>query len=81
MKVIKYNLPTGAVGPDGSPVLMAASMDWSEANEAVAKAEAYDGQYVIEDGVDEVGPAPTQLDRIEAQITYTAMMTGTLLEV
>lgn len=24
---------------------------------------------------------PTQLDRIEAQITYTAMMTGTLLEV
>lgn len=25
--------------------------------------------------------APTQLDRIEAQITYTAMMTDTLLEV
>lgn len=25
-------------------------------------------------------PAPTQLDRIEAQSTYTAMMTGTLLE-
>ena len=26
-------------------------------------------------------PAPTQLDRIEAQTTYTAMMTDTLLEV
>lgn len=25
--------------------------------------------------------APTQLDILEAQITYTAMMTGTLLEV
>ena len=25
-------------------------------------------------------PAPTQLDRIEAQSTYTAMMTGTLME-
>ena len=25
--------------------------------------------------------APTQLDRIEAQMTYTAMMTNTLLEV
>lgn len=25
-------------------------------------------------------PEPTQLDRIEAQITYTAMMTDTLLE-
>lgn len=26
-------------------------------------------------------PGPSQLDRIEAQITYTAMMTDTLLEV
>lgn len=26
-------------------------------------------------------PNPTQLDRIEAQVTYTAMMTDTLLEV
>ena len=25
-------------------------------------------------------PEPTQLDRIEAQLTYTAMMTDTLLE-
>ena len=25
-------------------------------------------------------PVPTQLDRIEAQVTYTAMMTDTLLE-
>lgn len=26
-------------------------------------------------------PEPTQLDRVEAQVTYTAMMTDTLLEV
>ena len=25
-------------------------------------------------------PAPTQIDRIEAQVAYTAMMTETLLE-
>ena len=25
-------------------------------------------------------PSPTQLDRVEAQLAYTAMMTGTLLE-
>lgn len=25
-------------------------------------------------------PEPTQLDRVEAQVTYTAMMTNTLLE-
>lgn len=29
----------------------------------------------------EVMEAPTQLDRIEAQVAYTAMMTDTLLEV
>lgn len=29
----------------------------------------------------EAASAPTQLDRIEAQATYTAMMTDTLLEV
>ena len=29
----------------------------------------------------EVDEQPTQLDIIEAQVTYTAMMTGTLLEV
>lgn len=28
----------------------------------------------------EITPAPTQLDRVEAQSTYTAMMTGTLME-
>lgn len=31
--------------------------------------------------IPEVEPAPSQLDVIEAQITYTAMMTDTLLEV
>lgn len=30
---------------------------------------------------EDVEPAPTQLDRIEAQVAYTAMMTDTLLEV
>ena len=31
--------------------------------------------------IPEVEPAPSQLDVIEAQVTYTAMMTDTLLEV
>ena len=29
----------------------------------------------------ELEPEPTQFDRVEAQVTYTAMMTDTLLEV
>lgn len=41
-----------------------------------------DGEFV-HDPIPEEKPdaAPTQLDRIEAQVTYTAMMTDTLLEV
>ncbi len=31
--------------------------------------------------IQEPEAAPTQLDRVEAQVTYTAMMTGTMLEV
>lgn len=46
---------------------------------AEAMKEAYNGECTIEDdGEPEL--APTQLDRIEAQTTYTAMMTDTLLE-
>lgn len=33
----------------------------------------------VPDPTPEPTPEPTQLDRIEAQSTYTAMMTGTLL--
>lgn len=36
--------------------------------------------YVLEGG-DWTEPGPTQLDRVEAQAVYTAMMTDTLLEV
>ena len=41
-----------------------------------------DGQYVYDPiPVEEPEEPHTQLDRIEAQVTYTAMMTDTLLEV
>lgn len=35
---------------------------------------------VVPDPDPEPDPVPTQLDRVEAQATYTAMMTDTLLE-
>ena len=55
-------------------------MTWSEKNEKIAKAEAYNGEYTVEDdGKPEPVEEPTQLDRVEAQVTYTAMMTDTLL--
>lgn len=84
MKIIKYQLCTEVnhgteEHPNIEQVFSGVVRGWSEANEKIAKAEAYNGEYTIEDdGKPE--PAPTQLDRIEAQTTYTAMMTDTLME-
>lgn len=56
-------------------------MPWSEENEEIAKAEAHNGEYTVEDnGEPEPAEQPSQLDVIEAQLAYTAMMTDTLLE-
>lgn len=47
-----------------------------------AKENAVNGEYTIEDdGQPTPAETPSQLDIIEAQVTYTAMMTDTLLEV
>ena len=40
-----------------------------------------DGSWTNPENVVEPEPEPTQLDRVEAQVAYTAMMTDTLLEV
>lgn len=84
MKIIKYKLCTEVNHgtedkPDMEQVFSAVSLGWSEANEKIAKNEAYKGEYTVEDD-GEPDPAPTQIDRIEAQVAYTAMMTETLLE-
>lgn len=84
MKVIKYQLCTEVNhgtkdDPKIEQLFSEVVRGWSEADEKSAKAEAYNGEYTIEDdGKPE--PAPTQLDRIEAQTTYTAMMTDTLMK-
>ncbi len=82
MKRIKFKLLQNedAVKSDGAePVFTVNLKPYSEANKEIAAAEAYNGEYeIIDDG--EPDPVPTQLDRIEAQTTYTAMMTDTLLE-
>lgn len=82
MKIIKYQLCTDVNrGTEEEPqieqMLSDVTLDWSAANEAIAKREAYNGEYtIIDDGETEI---PTQLDRIEAQITYTALITDTLI--
>lgn len=86
MKVIRYKFLSCEVNhgteekPNIEQVFLQASMPYSEANEEIAKQEAYNGEYtIVDDGVEEA-IEPTQLDIIEAQVAYTAMMTDTLLE-
>lgn len=57
MKVIKYQLCTEANhGTEDKPnieqVFSAVTLGWSEANETIAKAEAYNGEYTVEEAPD-----------------------------
>lgn len=89
MKELKYRLMTEVnVGSEEEPVIeqvftnksITCANERFEANLAVAKAEAYNGEVFVEDVVGEIVAHPT-LDWVESQLTYTAMMTDTLLEV
>ena len=87
-KVIKYKFLSAEVNhgteqePQIEQIFLNVLMTWNEANEEIAKKEAYNGEYTIEDdGQPDPVETPSQLDAIEAQVAYTAMMTDTLLEV
>lgn len=86
MKKIKYNLCTivnhgTEEHPDIKEILTPMEMPWNESNEAIAKREAYGEYTIVDDGQPDPAEVPSQLDVIEAQVTYTALMTDTLLEV
>ena len=85
MKWISYavNNPVNK-GTEEFPVwddkLLPLEVPYSDTALEIVKETAYNGEYTIEE--DETPePEPSQLDVIEAQVTYTAMMTDTLLEV
>lgn len=64
MKVIKYNL-FQSMKRDGTPNLAPVTMHYSEESLAVAKKEAYNGEYTIEDdGQPEPEAQPTEAERI-----------------
>ena len=57
MKIIKYQLCTEVNygtkdKPDIQQILSAVTLGWSEANEKIAKAEAYNGKYTVEEELD-----------------------------
>lgn len=87
MKLIKYQMLQttiidGAEQPQSEEYMSSVTVPYSAENEEAAKREAYKGEYeIFDNGIPEPTEQPTQLDMIEAQVAYTAMMTDTLLEV
>jgi hypothetical protein len=85
MKLIKYQmLQTTIIDeielPKSEEYMSSITIPYSIENEELAKREAYKGEYeIFDNGVPEPEEQPSQFDRIEAQVTYTAMMTDTLL--
>ena len=68
MKVLKYRLMTEVnygteEQPDIQQIFSDVSMGWNEANEEIAKREAYNGEYTIEDD-GQPDPEPTTEQRV-----------------
>lgn len=74
MKILKYNLCTKVDhGTEDEPkieeILYPVTMGWNEANEEIAKKEAYNGEYTIEDdGQPESVAEPTTDDILDAML-------------
>ena len=85
-KVIKYNLCTRVNhGTEEEPkieeILSPVTMGWNEANEEIAKQEAYNGEYTIEDdGEPEFVPQQTQEERIAELEEALAMLLNGVTE-
>ena len=83
MKIIKYQLATEVnhgtpEEPDIETVLSGVTMPYTEANYAIAQAEAYQGQITVgEDGVP--APSPTAQEQLRADVDFWADMQGVAL--
>ena len=65
-KIISYQFVVGE-NSQGEQILLDKYLDWSEANEEIAKKEAYKGEYTIEDdGQPEPVAEPTADDVLNA---------------
>ena len=67
MKVIKYNLCKIS---RTKVILVPVTLGWSEANEEIAKLEAHNGEYTIEDDGKEK-TAAQQISELKAQLSST----------
>lgn len=81
MRILKYNLCTRVNhGTEEEPkieeILSPVTMGWNEANEEIAKKEAYKGEYTIEDDGQPEAP-PTDAERIaELEAALELLLSG-----
>lgn len=83
-KVIKYKFLSCEVNhgteeqPNIEKIFLEKSMGWSEASEEIAKAEAYNGEYTVEDdGQPEPVAQPTEAERItELEEALALLLSG-----
>lgn len=85
MEVIKYQLCTevnrgSAEEPDIQQVFSAVTLRWSEANEEIAKAEAYNGEYTIEDDGEPEPVIPPTNDELAAENKLLKQQVSALTE-
>ena len=82
MKIIKYQIVTEVnIGTEENPDIMQTFNDkrimWSEGNEEIAKREAYNGEYTIEDD-GQPEPEPTEQEQLRADVDFLLAMGGVL---
>ena len=82
MKVLKYRLMTEVnrgteEKPDIQQNFSDVTMGWSESNEEIAKREAYNGEYTIEDD-GQPEPEPTEQEQLRADVDFLLAMGGVL---
>ena len=82
MKVLKYRLMTEVnygteEHPDIQQIFSDVALGWSESNEEIAKREAYNGEYTIEDD-GQPEPEPTEQEQLRADVDFLLAMGGVL---
>lgn len=85
MKVIKYQLCTEInIGteeePDIRQDISTIKLNWSEAHEAIAKAEAYNGKYTIEDDGEPEPDTPPTNEELAAENKLLKQQVSALTE-
>lgn len=73
MKVIKYQICTKA---EDAEILSAVTLSWNEVNEELAKNEAYNGAYTIEDDGQPETEASTEQRISELEEALNLLLSG-----